>query len=207
MSPAVISGIRVGGRRLHLFRVRRPVSPRSLTAGERRVFRRLHAGGRRVEWLVGRAALKAAACHAGLGADTARLAMPHPRLSLTHCDGTAVAAALKPARGGRDHGIGIDYERDRAMPHGMLRFFARPEELALLGPPEAGSMLRLWTIKEALFKACPGNTPLAVGSFTVTHFSGRGTGQAVLDGGSRRFSFSSGRYAGGWLSAALCLES
>lgn len=111
--------------------------------------------GRREDWLRGRAALKRLLALLGLPADTSLISFPHARLSLTHSAGVAVAAALPGAPAAA--GIGVDYEARRAMKAGTERFFLAASErgraAALLEP----DLLRLWTVKEALFKADPLN--------------------------------------------------
>jgi hypothetical protein len=105
--------------------------------------------------------------------DTSALAFPHPRLSLTHSAGVAVAAwlAVDPERS--VSGIGVDYEAMRPMRDGTARFYLADAERAALGPnPREGDLLRLWTVKEALFKANPGNR----------EGDGRYLAQYVLDG-------------------------
>lgn len=66
------------------------------------------------------------------------------------------------------------------MPRELLRLFATGNEVALLGDQADGDILRLWTIKEAIFKACPRNAGLQLADFEVQEISTDGFGRAVL---------------------------
>ncbi|RMI29440.1 4'-phosphopantetheinyl transferase superfamily protein [Nocardia stercoris] len=131
-----------------------PVTAADLSAGERDQFAGLPTAARRREFLHSRRALKLAAACAGLGSDTAALSFPHRRLSLSH-SGIRSAAALTVGATDRIAGVGIDLEAPRAVDPRTARFFLRPGELDAATDPAAH--LRLWTIKEALFKADPAN--------------------------------------------------
>ncbi|MBO0852332.1 MAG: 4'-phosphopantetheinyl transferase superfamily protein [Nocardia sp.] len=132
-----------------------PLGDRQLTGRERERLRQLPTGDRRREWLTSRRVLKLAAAGAGLGADTTALTFPHPRISLSHT-GTYAAAAL--ALGPVPDsvlGVGIDIERPRPVDPRTARFFLTESEAAHATDPD--QHLRLWTVKEAVFKADPGN--------------------------------------------------
>jgi hypothetical protein len=119
-----------------------------LTPGEVARWRSLGNAAARQDWLLGRAALKALVP----GQDTARLSFPYPAMSLTHAGGLAVAVRAEVPQ----LGLGVDFEPWGNQPDArMARFFLRPpERSAAMGPR---SLLRLWTIKEALHKAVPDN--------------------------------------------------
>lgn len=107
-------------------------------------------GARRHSWLLGRAALKPLVG----GGDTASLAFPHRRLSLSHADGLAVAVAV--GEGVEVLGVGVDHEPWReSLDLAMAPLFLTEAEQ--VAATDASTMLRLWTVKEALFKATPGN--------------------------------------------------
>lgn len=120
-----------------------PLMPDELSAGELAVYDGLVGLLRRRDWLLGRAALKAVLG----GADTAGVTFPHGRLSLTHAGGVAVAVAAY----GEHAGVGVDFEPDRPTDPRTARFFLHEDERA------DHDLLRLWTVKEALFKATPDN--------------------------------------------------
>lgn len=130
---------------------------RSLTPGERAQWRALSPGPRRRDWLLGRAALKQLL---GAGADTSGLRFPHPRLSLTHAGGRAFAVHIAAAG---VVGTGIDYEPWRRPPDPRTaRFFLRPGERATALDATGTDLLRLWTVKEALYKATPDNAEVVL---------------------------------------------
>src|SRR5688500_8593893 len=54
-------------------------------------------------------------------------------------------------------GVGVDIETGRRPPPRMARFFLTRKERRCLGQPSPEQLLRLWTVKEALFKADPLN--------------------------------------------------
>jgi 4'-phosphopantetheinyl transferase EntD len=129
----------------------------SLSEAERR--RRDSMGSRRaMEWLRGRAALKDILARLGRDADTTGIAFPNPQLSLSHGGGLAVAFGTG-ADGVR--GLGVDYEPRRCPKPAIARFFLTEWEQAwLASTPEAERprhLLRLWTVKESVFKADPDN--------------------------------------------------
>ena len=106
---------------------------------------------RSTEWLRGRAALRAVMSRRGEGLDTSEVRLPHAHYSLTHSDSLAVAAA------GDERGIGVDLEHFKPMRTQAARYFLTdPEHSWIDSLPDvvrSRELLRLWTVKEALFKA------------------------------------------------------
>jgi len=94
---------------------------------------------------------------------------PCPFASLTHSADTAIAVALPP--GIPAEGIGIDLEHDREIKPGMARLICGEHERAYLAtlPAErqAAEVLRLWTAKEALYKADPAQGDSIVAEYTL----------------------------------------
>lgn len=86
--------------------------------------------------------LMLAAC--GLPADR----FPHPRFSLSHTPAASVAAAVL---GRSPCGAGVDLEVPRPVDPRTRRFFLAESEVP--AATCADEHLRLWTVKEALFKA------------------------------------------------------
>jgi phosphopantetheinyl transferase len=151
---------------------------RTLSPGERAALDTLKAQRRRESWLRGRAALKAL-----LGdVDTSTLRFPHPELSLTHTEDVAVAVAC-PGAGG----VGVDLETRPPSERAARRFLSSAEFAQAPGPDD---WLRLWTVKEALFKADLRN-------------QGRVVTQYALD--DPRFRHASIRVFGGWLTVAVAV--
>jgi len=167
-----------------------PVDIDDLTAAERRQLP--DAGGLRVlDWLLGRAALKQVV----EGGDTSLVRFPHRCLSLTHAAGVAVAAR---ADGGQA-GVGVDYEGPHATdPRIAPLFLVERERDAAAGPDD---LLRLWTVKEALFKATPDNLGATFLDYEVAEPAAL-VGDA-LDRTGRRLRYVSGGFVGGWLSVAV----
>lgn len=148
------------GVRVRLRLATAPAETAVLSAGEVAIVERLASGRRRRDWLLGRAALKALL----EGADTSRVCFPSPSLSLTHAGGMAVAAqcTVGPA------GLGVDFEGWRTTDPRTARFFLVDSENPHgPNPPTAApaglELLRLWTVKEALFKATADNVGSGVG--------------------------------------------
>lgn len=146
-------------------------------------------GTRRHDWLLGRAALKWLLG----GADTSQLRFPNRCLSLTHGSGLAVAADAAGAQAG----VGVDYEGPRTPDPRTARFFLREREQQL-----AGDLLRLWTVKEALFKATPGNAGAVLLDYDVAD-PGTLAGTAS-DRAGRTFRYVSRPLHEGWLTVAVC---
>ena len=158
-----------------------PLDPDDLAPGERA---RLPDGLRRHDWLLGRAALKALL---GPG-DTSSVKFPSRSLSLTHSAGLAVAARC----GGPQAGLGVDFEGWRAIDPRAARFY--------LAPHEQGDLLRLWTVKEALFKATPGNAGAVFLDYEVDDAAA--LGGSARDRHGRTFEYVSRPVPEGWLTLA-----
>jgi 4'-phosphopantetheinyl transferase EntD len=116
------------------------------------------APARKESWLRGRAALKRLGAAIGVGEDTATFQFPHPKLSLTHSETWAVAIGSNSPKLA---GIGVDLELKSIPKPEAARRFLNPSEMVWLrrmDELEHPRLLhRLWTVKEALFKADPGN--------------------------------------------------
>ena len=167
-----------------------PVDLDDLTAAERRQMP--DAGGRRrQDWLLGRAALKQVV----EGSDTSLVRFPHRCLSLTHAAGVAVAVR---ADGGQA-GVGVDYEGPHiADPRIARLFLVERERNAAAGPDD---LLRLWTVKEALFKATPDNLGATFLDYEVAEPAAL-VGEAE-DRTGRCLRYISGGFGGGWLTVAV----
>jgi len=130
----------------------------SLSTGERRLFSAVKDTPRQDSWLRGRQALKLLAGELGTTADTSSFSFPSMNLSLSHCSEYAIAIGTNSTT---SKGIGIDLELDRTPHPDSWRFFLTAEEQRWLAslPLEQQSKesLRLWTIKEAVFKSDPEN--------------------------------------------------
>jgi phosphopantetheinyl transferase len=134
-----------------------PLPENRLTSGETADFAKLTAPARRESWLCGRAALKRLGAAIGQGDDTSVFKFPHPKMSLTHSESWAVAIGSSSPK---LDGIGVDLEVKIPKPETARRFL-NPSELVWLRRMDETDhprlLHRLWTVKEALFKADPGN--------------------------------------------------
>ena len=191
------------GRAVLLERAHAPVALEQLSAGEQARLLALGSARGAHAWLLGRAALKRLLGRLRLDEDTAALSLPHAVLSLTHTARCAVAAAVLPGSG-----TGVDLETERSPRENAERFFLDQAEQAWVATLPAAQRglhrLRLWTVKEALFKANLANAQTLVGHYSVAD-------PAALAGEARwrerRFRYASVDVEGGVLTlAALSAE-
>jgi 4'-phosphopantetheinyl transferase EntD len=140
------------------------LDPSTLSAGESKRLKEFAAEPRRESYLRGRAALKELLAAAGVSPDTSKLRFPNPRFSLSHSATLAVAAGI-PA--GAAEGFGIDLELRPPPRIEAARFFMAPDEQARLVKAPPQTLLRVWTIKEAVFKADPNNAFTSVRAYRV----------------------------------------
>jgi 4'-phosphopantetheinyl transferase EntD len=182
----------------------RSVDLRQLSPREQVRYRALEALPRRESWLKGRSALKRLLLRLGEGDDTAEVRFPHPRFSLTHSGRYAVAIGTDSDRLG---GIGVDLEVGRSPHPDSARFFLTPEERDWLHrQPESdrpAHLLRLWTAKEALFKADPKNDETALPDYRMADPGAcRGTA-GVRHGREIEMRYASSPCGEGWISIAI----
>ncbi|MGH9226671.1 MAG: 4'-phosphopantetheinyl transferase family protein [Acidimicrobiales bacterium] len=134
---------------LRLAQATDPLDEDDLSDGERRRAARIPNQWRRDDFRRGRRALR----HHGV-ADSSSLTFPHARLSLSHAAGLAVAVWCDGVSG-----VGVDIEPYRDIDLRAARFFLRPDEPQ---PTDGRELVRLWAVKEALFKATPANAGLTL---------------------------------------------
>jgi hypothetical protein len=139
-----------------------PLRLDELTEGESAIHAALPGNHARRRWRLGRRALRDALTVVGSDADTSKIRFPHRRVSLTYAgDETAAVAAV--TEWPDLCGIGIDQEplaTWRPSPSTARFFLTRAEVRWMQRAPERDlpdQLLRLWTVKEALFKADQGN--------------------------------------------------
>ncbi len=181
---------------------RQPLDPRDLTQGERLRFEAFTHAARREEWLRGRHALKALLQLRHADPDTSRIRFPHPTLSLTHAAGLALAAA---AHNPQMRGLGIDYEALRPMRLESMRFFLQDAEQKSLTPPVTPTaLLRLWVVKEALFKADLDNARRGLRHYRLEN-PHAGSGAAKYTDGTMitTFRYASLEWGGGFVCLAV----
>jgi hypothetical protein len=180
---------------------RDPVPEDRLTEGERQVLSGLTAPARRESWLRGRSALKRLQASIGGNDDTSTLKFPHPKLSLTHSEAWAIAVGSTSPK---LLGIGVDLEVKGEPKPETARRFLNPAEMVWLrrmDEAERPRMLhRLWTVKEATFKADPENQGRTLKDYGLAD-PGFVAGKARR--GERVFYYTSFEVPDGFLSVAV----
>ncbi len=184
----------------------RSVELDQLTWGERTQYHQFATAQRRDAWLRGRAALKMLLHHLGEHLDTTRLSFPHPRLSLTHSGTYAVAAGAAQDR--PFGGIGVDLEIHQTIHPEAARFFLTEEErrwfARLQSNLKARELLRLWTVKEAVFKADLNNEGRVLADYRLAVPGASNGAASVTDFcGFRSFHYTSVEFKQGFLSIAI----
>ncbi len=105
-----------------------------------------------------------------------------------------------------EQGIGIDLETGRNPKFQMTRFFLKPDELKKLrSEGQKKSFLRLWTVKEALFKSDPLNSNSTLLDYEVSDPNVM-QGQAKCEKNKSVFSYSSRKIKDGFLTVAIAKE-
>ena len=132
-------------------------------------------------YLRGRTALKTILRRLEMNVTVDSLKFPHKQISLTHSGDCAVAVGTaEPVLG-----IGIDFEMMKPVKSAMSRFFLTKSELIWIDEisvsEQATELLRLWTVKEALFKSDPENRNRTLKSYCLLEPKTL-TGQAFISG-------------------------
>lgn len=132
-----------------------------------------------------------------------RISSARPDHSLTHAGGQGFALAL---RNSSYRGVGLDFEVWRDLDGRHQRLMLTRRENALVGNASSRDLLRIWTVKEALFKADCNGQQRWVTSYELDQPARRtGTARVVNQGRVRRFRYLSLELPGGILSAAFAL--
>jgi acyl carrier protein len=187
-----------------------PLEPSELTGGELAAYADLPHGPRRREWLTARRALRQALARLGRPADTSAYRFPSRAASLSHSAGASVAAVAVGGPGAVA-GVGVDIELDRAARPGIAPFFLQGAELSWIagipGRLQPAALLRLWTVKEALFKADPVNAVTTLRDYAIADASYQGTAirAGVAGAPALDFRYISIALPRGFLSVALAL--
>ena len=179
----------------------KPIPEDRLSPGEREDLAKLTAPVRRESWLRGRAALKRLLGALGKEPDTSTLRFPNPQLSLTHSESWAVAIGLNSEKVA---GLGVDLELKSIPKPETARKFLNPSELVWLRRMDEADhprlLHRLWTVKEALFKADPENAGNTIRDYALAD-PGFVAGRARR--GTRLFHYASFEVPEGFLSVAV----
>jgi len=148
-----------------------PLELSLLDLSEQSVYQKIQSRKRKVGWLTGRKALKSLLSKLGCPTDTSLLQFPNSTISLTHSG--KLAFALGVLANPNVAGVGIDYESYRPMRNGTSRFYLTPiEQEWVKQQPSANAasleMLRLWTVKEGVFKADAHNQSARLMDYQIT---------------------------------------
>ena len=185
----------------------RPLRESDLTVGELTVWKDLRGDERKITWLRGRRALRKLRVRQGYGADTSGLSFPSPQYSVSHSGKLSLAAGVRDTV----QGVGVDIELDRRPGTAFARFFMADDELkyirGLRGHTASQRVLRIWTIKEALFKATPDNRSLVLRSFRLTDPNLKEGEAAVVSRPGLGLHYSSISLDDGQLSVAISRQS
>lgn len=177
-----------------------PIELEALSPAERDRARELGEGPRLEAWLMGRAALRRLFSELGEPDDTPAIRFPHPRISLTHSHSFAVALGLvEPAC----RGVGVDLELGRGPADAAARLFLREEERRSVASLD---LRRLWTVKEALFKANPENADTWFTDYRVEDPAAEQGRAVLLRGRKAAMRYASVSFGAGILSAAVLPE-
>jgi len=156
-----------------------------------------HPDRRQCEWLAARDALGRVFRRLSESSDPTSIRFPNPRFSLSHTTHTAVAVGVE-----RGQGIGVDVEEGHPVDPRAARFFLSPDEMRQ--DISKIDLLRLWTVKEALFKADPDNRGRGLCDYVVdspSHWEGLAAHPTGI-----RFAYATRPMAGGFLSIAFRYE-
>lgn len=137
--------------------------------------------------------------------DTSATFFPHPAFSLSHSQEVAIAiACMAPA-----FGVGIDLEFIRPTKPQMSKFYLQEHErnwLADLDPEQrACEQIRLWTVKEAVFKSDLNNLDRTLMRYSL-HDPRAESGKASVPeygGGTQEIEYKSKRFGDAWITIAI----
>jgi 4'-phosphopantetheinyl transferase EntD len=185
------------GLRVHAAVTDKVYDAKRLTPSEQMHLAGLSTPKRQTSWLLGRSALKDLLAALRLPEDTTALRFPNPRVSLSHSGGWAIAIGTDAPLVA---GIGVDLELRPPPRVETARFFMSPEELPRLEKASPKTLLRVWTIKEAVFKADPDNALTSVRAYRLQDPDAPAGAISV---GTRTFRYRTFEIPGGFLTAAL----
>ncbi len=180
---------------------RHALSPERLSTVEHGYLASIPVKARRVEWLTGRAAIMRLRSRMGANLDGRIRAGSDRGYSLTHSAGIAVAVASQTP-GQR---VGIDLELGRCPDPRAAHWFLSADEQRQLREAGRGKLrlLRIWTAKEALYKADPQNAGHVLADYVLANPM-RAAGRAFAAHCGSVFRYASLKVMGGYLSIALC---
>lgn len=137
--------------------------------------------------------------HLGPSEKADDLCFPQQRVSLSHSGCWSIAlgtSSMKP------RGIGIDFESNINMDAASTRLFLSQRERMRLGA-NTSQALRIWSIKEAIFKSDPDNNNHRVWNYELFNPASH-RGRAFRDGCNKTFYYFSLILLEGVLAVSVC---
>ena len=116
------------------------------------------------DWILGRSALKKVFEHLNKSIDVTKISFPNEYFSISHTKDCAVAIGILN-NCESSNGVGIDLELNRKVDVKHTRYYLSKYESDLVNSND--DLLRLWTVKEALFKADPNNDGVILKYYNV----------------------------------------
>jgi hypothetical protein len=173
-----------------------------LNENELQAMRQFETEHRKRCWTRGRLALKKLLERFGQETDTTVLQFPHCSYSVTHCGHLSMAIACNDEKDSERTiiGVGIDLEFARELDAKSARIFLTTNE-SLAAEPE--QLLRLWTVKEAMFKSDPHNGGCLLTDYATDdwrQYCGEGSS---IKSGRGSIQYCSIGWKGGFVSAAV----
>ncbi|MFN8016337.1 MAG: 4'-phosphopantetheinyl transferase superfamily protein [Acidimicrobiia bacterium] len=125
--------------------------------------------------------------------------------SISHGKKTAYAASADKNSG--ILGLGIDFEEIRDLKPRAAKFYLTLNELEKLNIDSDEDRIKLWTIKEAIFKAAPNNNNLVLRDFEITQLNSTSGFASQRNKNDHIFEFVYQKENDGILSIAICKKS
>ena len=179
------------------------VAADELSPAEKKVLAGFKTAWRQLCWRRGRQALKQLFSDAGQSADSGAISFPHANYSITHCGDVAIAVGIGTDSGSSQPalcGVGVDLDLQRKINNKITRFYLNHKELH---GQQQEDLLRLWTMKEAMFKSDPENQNRLLTDYEADDarlWCGRGK---IIGESLTRIRYSSISWEGGFVSAAV----
>ena len=188
------------------------LAPAALRADDRVRYGGFRSPLRKADWLRGRHALALVLNALGRPYDAAppvaSIQFPNRTVSLSHSGGWAVAVGTASSR---VSGIGVDLERGRTPRPQAVRFYLDESERSWLSGQPMRSRprhrLRLWTAKEAVFKADPANAMVGLADYRLAApAAAQGVARRVPGIPALSYRYATLNLPGGFVSVAISLK-
>ena len=121
----------------------------------------------------------------GVKVNVGEIRFPHPQLSLSHTEGCTISLFTRSLY----WGVGIDVEStERIISDKAVGGYLNTEELDRLGVISPSNRLRLWVIKEAVFKADNANKGRTLRNYSLPHLGDNGNALSKWDNATFKYS-------------------